>query len=302
MTNVLRTTPDVVVDETVVSPSFYAPRESRVAWGAVFAGVIIALIAQIMMNILGAAVGAAAIDPEAAINPIGPTISTGAVIWIAVSSLISLFLGGFVAARLAGIPDNLEGVLHGLLTWAIATFITLFFLSSTVGSVFAGVSSVLTEGISLIGAGVADVAPEVADAVNLQSELSDAIRSEAGSLSTDTSDLSSDAVFLLQLNNLAQAEAGSPEADEARDVLATVLADQTELSESQIQARIDRWQTSIQQASQDAAEVAEEAAANLADALAIISGLLFLTLVIGAFAASMGGIAGRPDEIVDAEV
>jgi hypothetical protein len=29
--------------------------------------------------------------------------------------LISLFIGGWLAARFAGIPDNIDGLLHGLM-------------------------------------------------------------------------------------------------------------------------------------------------------------------------------------------
>ena len=59
---------------------------------------------------------------------------------------------------------------------------------------------------------------------------------------------------------------------------------------------IDDWEAQYRQAIANADEVAEEASANFADALAATSGILFLTLVIGAFAGGAGGFVGRPDE------
>src|SRR6187402_2216740 len=96
--------PEVVVTE--IQPSFATPVGTavvrRISWSAIIAGVLLAVMAQILMNILGLAISAAALDPDAPRNAIGPTFSTGAVVWIGVSTMLSLFIGGHVAARLSG--------------------------------------------------------------------------------------------------------------------------------------------------------------------------------------------------------
>ena len=65
--------------EAVIAPS----QMRRISWGAVIAGVVIAIIIQVTMNILGLAVGAGAVDPTAPQPNIGPALGTGIVIWLA---------------------------------------------------------------------------------------------------------------------------------------------------------------------------------------------------------------------------
>lgn len=290
MSAVIHDTPDVIVSPTTVVSE---PR--RVSWGAVIAGVLIAIIVQITLNLLGLAIGAAAIDPTEAVNPIGPTFSTGAVIWIATTTLLGIFAGGYVAAHLAGIPDETDGILHGLLTWALGTIAVFLLLTSTAGNVVSGVSSLVSEGIGLIGAGVEDVAPEVAEAFDVRDNVLESIREEAGVSTADASRTNTQLV--IAITNLVRADAESERANESRQVAIDLLADSTEMNETEAQATIADWEAQYRQAVQDADEVAEVAAANLADALAASSGILFLTLVLGAFAGGAGGYVGRPDVV-----
>src|SRR3954447_16227771 len=75
---------------------------ARISWGAIFAGAIIALATQLVLTLIGAAVGLATLDPATGQNPSGTTLGIGAAVWLVISSLVSLFLGGYVAGRLGG--------------------------------------------------------------------------------------------------------------------------------------------------------------------------------------------------------
>src|SRR5256714_12650325 len=88
---------------------------ARISWGAIFAGAIIALATQLLLTLIGTAVGLATLNPATGQNPSSTTLGIGAVIWLVISSLLSLFLGGYVAGRLGG---TFNGWLHGLATWA----------------------------------------------------------------------------------------------------------------------------------------------------------------------------------------
>ena len=69
---------------------------SRVSWGAVFAGAVVALTLCIFLSVLGAALGLTFLhDTEARAEH----VATGAGIWTIVSLLISLFVGGLVTSR-----------------------------------------------------------------------------------------------------------------------------------------------------------------------------------------------------------
>ncbi|MEM9955451.1 MAG: hypothetical protein AAF846_27865 [Chloroflexota bacterium] len=258
------------------------------------AGVLIAIIVQITMNLLGLAIGAAVIDPSEVTNSVGPTFSTGAVIWIAASTLLGIFAGGYVAGHLSGNPDSTDGVLHGLLTWALGTVVVFLLLSTTASSVVSSVSTLLSQGIELVGAGVEDVAPEVVEAFEVRDEVIEAIRSEAGTVNQAETD-NTNAQLVLAVGNLLRAEADTDEANEARNVTINLLTEQTDLSESEAQAQINDWEQQYRQAVQNADDIAITASENLADALAASSSVLFLVLIVGAFAGGAGGFVGRPD-------
>lgn len=111
----------------------YAVR--RVSWGAIFAGAVVAVANQIAWAVLGTAIGSATVNPatEAAAAE-GVGIFAG--IWWLVTGLISLFLGGLVAGRLAGVPRRVDGMLNGLSVWALTTIAGVWLASSVVGGMF----------------------------------------------------------------------------------------------------------------------------------------------------------------------
>src|SRR4051794_24890771 len=99
----------------------------RVSWGAIFAGLVVALVLGILLNLLGVAIGASTVDPLKW-NPRGYGI--GSAIWFGVSSILSIFSGACVAGRLSGGARKPDGLLHGVVTWATATLLSLFILTS----------------------------------------------------------------------------------------------------------------------------------------------------------------------------
>ena len=54
--------------------------------GKILAGIVVALTAQLLLNLLGVGIGLATVDPSAASNPDPKTFSIGAGVWWAVSS------------------------------------------------------------------------------------------------------------------------------------------------------------------------------------------------------------------------
>ncbi len=91
----------------------------RISWAAVFGGVILAMVVQVLLSMLGTGIGLSALDPlQAQGTPSVGAFGIGAAIWWVISSLVALFIGGWVAGHLAGVPRSLDGALHGLLAWA----------------------------------------------------------------------------------------------------------------------------------------------------------------------------------------
>src|SRR6266481_5315034 len=79
---------------------------SKISWGAVFAGVVLDLATQLVLNLLGMGVGAATLSPVAGDTPSATSLSVGAGIWFAISSILAALAGGYAAGRLAGAPNE----------------------------------------------------------------------------------------------------------------------------------------------------------------------------------------------------
>ncbi len=125
---------DVSVSGSNVAIANVASRH-RISWGAVFGGSVLAGVISLCLNLLGAGIGVASLDP--AEGP-GTGMGIGAGIWLVVSSLIALFVGGWAASRLAGSLRRADGVLHGLITWGFVTLMLTFLFSSAVGRLAGG--------------------------------------------------------------------------------------------------------------------------------------------------------------------
>jgi hypothetical protein len=110
-----------------------------VRWGPVIGGVFVALMVHILLSMLGAGIAAASIDIRTLKPPVHGLI-WAAFAWWSISGIISAFVGGWAAARLATTvkPDRPvsldEGAAFGTLVWAITTVLIVAFATLAVGS------------------------------------------------------------------------------------------------------------------------------------------------------------------------
>jgi hypothetical protein len=118
----------------------------RVSWGAIFAGLMTTIVLQLMLTLLGVAIGASTIDPLKEQNP-AEGLGIGSAIWLVLSGAISLFAGAWVAGRLSGGPRYVDGMLHGLVTWSAAT-VTMVLLAATAAGALIGGAGALVRSIS----------------------------------------------------------------------------------------------------------------------------------------------------------
>jgi len=120
----------MAVSRTTGPPAHEAllDRDGRASWGAIFAGTVTALAVLVPLGLLGLSLGAAAIDPDAA-DPLGAA-PTGTPIWIFLSQLVALGVGGYIAGRLAGVLHTVGSVLHGAVVWALVTLVSAWLATS----------------------------------------------------------------------------------------------------------------------------------------------------------------------------
>lgn len=143
-------------------------RRSHVSWGAIAAGVVIAIVMQMVLSLLGAGIGLSTMDPMRYSSPDASSFGIGASAWWAVSSMISLFAGGAVAAHLAGSPEKMDAMLHGLLTWGLATIVTAYLLASAVSAVVRGGASMVGTAATVTASGVSAIAGPAAEMAKKQ--------------------------------------------------------------------------------------------------------------------------------------
>lgn len=118
----------------------------RISWGAVFAGGVVALVLQFALGLLGLGIGFIAFDPA---DPDGG-FAVGAGIWLAVSTIVALFLGGMAAGRLAGMPRREDSMLHGVVMWGLVTLFALLFMTTAVGQVLSVAFGAVGQGVTMM--------------------------------------------------------------------------------------------------------------------------------------------------------
>jgi hypothetical protein len=107
------------------------PLHTLISWPAVIAGAAVAVAAGAMLNLLGVALGAGALNPFDLTRGGAKAFTVGAGLWIALANAVALFAGGLVASRAAKYADHHRGMLHGLIVWAVAFLVAIFVAGST---------------------------------------------------------------------------------------------------------------------------------------------------------------------------
>ncbi|MBW0236697.1 hypothetical protein [Pseudomonas sp. D1HM] len=281
---------------------------SGVSWAAIFAGAAAAAALSLLLLMLGAGLGFSAVSPWAGEGVGAKGLGITAIVWLAITQIIASGMGGYLAGRLRVKWTSVHGdevyfrdTAHGFLAWAVATLVTVTLIAGSVSSV--------------IGSGVqagANVASGAASA------MSNAAGSQANQGSGNSSDyfidtlfrdergtaVSEDAahgivtrIFVRSLGNDGQLSA------EDRTYLAQIVAQRTNLSQAEAEQRVDQVYANAHQAVEDAKVKAKEAADTAAKVAAWTTLWMFITLLIGAFFASLCATFGgrRRDAVTSLE-
>ena len=127
--------PNDYVGERVV-PVAAANYHDQVRWGPIVAGLAIALSTQLVLSALGVAIGSGSIGDSGAPRTDAPGVGVGVGIWSIISLLISLFAGGWTAARTSGRMQRETALLNGAVLWASTLALSAWLLSSGVSGAF----------------------------------------------------------------------------------------------------------------------------------------------------------------------
>lgn len=324
-----RVTP-AAYDDPVYRGTAVAPLLKRISWGAILAGVVLALVVSLMLSLLGTAIGSASIDPLQEADPLAG-MGKGTGIWLGVSMVISLFVGGWAAGRLA----HREGAFHGILVWASVSLISVYLVSSAVTGVVRGGLNLAGSGLSAVGSGIAQVAPAVGGKIqeqlraqgidfnldDIQGEIEQAMR-QTGKPELDPNKVKQDVATTQEdAKSTAQRSAEAPQqADEQlsglldrlkakgdqawdaadRQAFVNLIKARGNKTDAEANQIVDQAQASYRQAyakyqelKAQAEQKAREAADVAAKNISRAAWILLITLVVSALVAAGAGAMGR---------
>lgn len=278
----------MAVDTTLVSGGAHIHR--RISWAAVIAGVVLAIVVQILLSTLGAGIGLGTVNVNAGSTPTAGSLGVGAGVWWVVTSCIALFFGGYAAAWLAGIEMRFDGLLHGLVTWGIATLLTLYLLTSAVGSIIGGGFSAIGSVASAAGSGISDAAKPVADAAGVSPNMiQDQAKAFLQPANPDPASMSAEDAQKEIARNFATFVGGGADAGAAKERIIAIMAAQMKISHDEAAKRFDDAQAKLRQARDQATQQAKDAADATAATVSTSSFAAFGMLLLGGACAAIGG-------------
>ena len=259
---------------------------NKVSWGAVLAGVVVALVTQLILNLLGIGFGAATLDPAAGAgeNPSAASFSIGAGIWFALAGILASLAGGYAAGRLAGKPKESTAGWHGLTAWALTTLVIFYLLTTTVGGILGGAYRTVTSALGNVTQAVGSTAqtaaqvaaPNLAGVTDPFSAIEQSVRGATGG--NDPAALRDAAVAAVRAALTGNQQQAADARNRATDALARAQNIPVEQARTQVQQYEQQYRQSVDQARQQATQAADAAAS------AVSRGALFgaLGLLLGA--------------------
>lgn len=151
------------------TPGTTEPFFTRARWGAIFAGVFIAIAIQLLFTLIGVSVGMATIDPTENGDYTGSfAISAGLLTLIGVAA--AMFCGGWVAGRMAGVPWSLDAMMHGAVVWALTAIISFYLMTTAIGSLVSAAGGVVGSALRETVKGVGTVVSAAGSAIGSAAE------------------------------------------------------------------------------------------------------------------------------------
>ncbi len=262
----------------------------RISWAGIFGGVILAIAVQLLLSLLGAGIGLGIGDTNAGGTPSASTLGISAGVWWIGSSCVALLIGGYVAAWLAGVESRFDGLLHGMVTWGVATLLTFWLLTSAIGGIIGGGFTAIGSIASAAGSGVADMARPVAQAAGLSPDM---IRQQAQAYlepaNPDPAAMSPPDAQTTIAADLATYARGGADAPAAKEKIVTIMAAQMKISHDDAARRFDDVQTRLSESRDQAVQTARNAAGAAAAAMSKTSFAAFGVLLAGLISAAIGG-------------
>ena len=128
---------------------------SAVSWGAIAAGATAGAALSLILLILGVGLGLSSVSPWAREGISATSFGMSTIVWLVLTQLLASAMGGYLAGRLRTkwIDTQTDEIYfrdtaHGFLAWAVASLATAALLTSVIGTILSGG---LQAGASIVG-------------------------------------------------------------------------------------------------------------------------------------------------------
>ena len=278
------TTGRVPLEETTSEPV-----RRRVSWGAIFAGVVIAVAVQLLLGILGTGIGLSMVDPVEGTTPGAAGFGIGAGLYWLITTVVALGAGGYAAARVSGVTERFDALVHGLVVWGVTLILTLYLLTSAVGGIIGGAFRPAGTGAGAAGASVGAAAPKAAQIAGIDSnDVRDEASAYLSAAPADPAQMTSEQAQKEIAKQLPALARGGSDGAQAESRIVDIVAAQRKISRPEAQAQVTRAKAQFVQTKNEAVQTAKSAADAAAGAAAKTSFILVLALLVGAGAAAFG--------------
>lgn len=284
---------------------------SAVSWSAIFAGAATAAALSLILLILGVGLGLSSASPWANEGIGAKTFGVSTILWITFTQLVAAGMGGYLAGRLRTrwLQVHVDEVYfrdtaHGFLAWAVASLATAALLGSVIGSIVHGgvqagaaVAGGVANSAMAVAAGAAQMPATDREDGSMGYFVDSLFRNDGrmpaspeaapGMASGDGGAQSAEVtrIFMNTLRNGALAP-------QDLSYVGQLVAARTGLSQPEAEARVSAAYASAQAKLRAAEVAAREAADHARKASAGAALWLFISLLVGAFVASLAATLG----------
>jgi hypothetical protein len=293
---------------------------NAVSWSAILAGATAAAALSLILLLLGAGLGLSSVSPWAHKGVTASTFGVSTIVWLTVTQILAAGMGGYLAGRLrikwAGVHVDevyFRDTAHGFLAWAVASLATAALLTSVIGSI---VNGGVQAAASLAGgaanasmtAGVTETGSEMGKSDNASGSETGAMSyfvdtlfrkdsnrdsstsTEGKIISTDTAQKTAliSEVTRIFINSMSMKTL--PPTD--LTYISQLVSSHAGLTQQEAEKRVNEIYSNMQSTKHNAEMAAKDAADKARKATIYATLWLFVSLLMGAFSASLAATWG----------
>jgi hypothetical protein len=287
--------------------------KSAVAWSAILAGAAAAAALSLILLILGVGLGLSAVSPWSGHWMTASNLGVSTIVWLTFTQLAASGMGGYLAGRLrtrwpSTHTDEVyfRDTAHGFLAWALATLATAAMLTSAIGSIVnggvqagaavaGGAASTATAAVQTAATGKVDgtggAASYFIDTLFRKDDAEGAAAKGTDSTAAGSSEDSAKSSVEVARIFANAISSGSVSAEDTKYV-AQLVSQRTGLAQADAEKRVSDTFARMQAKATETETAARDASDRARKASAYASLWLFVSLLAGAFVASLAATYG----------